>query len=419
MRIVPILFGLGRTSLEGLWVWSLGLVGLVQVSAAPASGILSVPAQDLALPMTVNLPAGLRLDGAQRWQLVETPTSAEPIPVDIVSSEQGGKPAQALVGVVSPRPGALNPRRFRLIPTAPTGEKLVPLFRFEPVSDQSLELREGTRPVFVYNHGIMSRPDVPADRNRSTYLHPIYGLDGEVLTDDFPKDHYHHRGLFWAWPHVRIEGVNYDLWDIRGIHQRFERWLDRHTGPAAARLGILNGWYAGEKKVMQERVWCTVYPAAADDQVIDLDFTWTPLDRPITLAGAEQKSYGGLTLRYAPRTQTVITTPLGNAPEDLAMTRMAWADLSARFAGRAQPSGAAVFISPDHPDYPPTWLTRHYGVLCVGWPGVDGAIFQPGEAIRCRYRVWLHRGAPTGKEIERAYEGCRAAQRARWEPAPD
>jgi sugar/nucleoside kinase (ribokinase family) len=30
---------------------------------------------------------------------------------------------------------------------------------------------------------------VPEDRRRSCYIHPIYGLDGQVLTDDFPKDH--------------------------------------------------------------------------------------------------------------------------------------------------------------------------------------------------------------------------------------
>jgi hypothetical protein len=77
-------------------------------------------------------------------------------------------------------------------------------FHFTEVSDKSLGLWEGARPVFVYNHGVMSRTNVPADRARSSYMHPLYGLDCEVLTDDFPKDHYHHRGLFWAWPHVRI-----------------------------------------------------------------------------------------------------------------------------------------------------------------------------------------------------------------------
>ncbi len=140
--------------------------------------------------------------------------------------------------------------------------------------------------------------------------------------------------------------------------------------------------------------------------MLDLEFSWTPLGSAVSLAGAEGKSYGGLTLRYAPRKQTLITTPLGTGSNDLAMTRLPWADLSAQFAGATKRSGAAIFIGPDHPDFPPTWLTRHYGVLCVGWPGVEPATFKAGEAIHCRYRVWIHRGIPeptTLKDIALKY----------------
>ncbi len=96
------------------------------------------------------------------------------------------------------------------------------------------------------------------------------------------------------------------------------------------------------------------------------------------------------------------------------MTRLEWADLSAQFAGAAQPSGAAIFISPDHPDYPPTWLTRHYGALCVGWPGVTPATFQKGELIHCRYRVWLHRGLANPQELQAVADAYRAGQQVRW-----
>jgi hypothetical protein len=269
--------------------------------------------------------------------------------------------------------------------------------------------------VFVYHHGVQSKAGVPAHRNRSTYLHPIYGLDGEVLTDDFPKDHYHHRGLFWAWPHVRVGTNHYDLWMLQGIEQRFERWLTREASSAGAVLGVENAWYAGNAKVVQERVWFRVFAQADDAQAIDLECFWIPLGQSLSLAGAEGKSYGGLTLRFAARAQTVITTPLGQSAEDLAITRLPWADLSARFVGAAKPSGAAVFIAPDHPDYPPTWLTRHYGVLCVGWPGVSAQEFPAGQPIRCRYRVWIHRRAASADQLERAYNAYRAATNVRWQ----
>ncbi len=286
-------------------------------------------------------------------------------------------------------------------------------FRFTKTSGKSLALFEGDRPVFVYNHGVIHKPGVPVDRERSTYVHPLYGLEGEVLTDDFPKDHYHHRGLFWAWPHVRIGEQHYDLWMLKGIEQRFVRWLARKAGADGATLGVENGWYVGNRKVVREQVWFRAGPSVKDERVLDLELLWVPLGTPITLEGAEGKSYGGLTLRFAPRTNTVITTPLGQGGEDLTITRLPWADLSARFAGRAQASGAAIFVAPDHPDYPPEWLTRHYGVLCLGWPGVKPQTFQPGETIRCRYRIWIHRGVPDVERVSRAYGQFERTTRAR------
>src|SRR5215471_5321743 len=66
-------------------------------------------------------------------------------------------------------------------------------FRFESRGGTSLGLWEGDRPVFVYNYGDIGSPSTPDVPKHSAYLHPIYGLDGEVLTDDFPKDHVYHR----------------------------------------------------------------------------------------------------------------------------------------------------------------------------------------------------------------------------------
>ena len=288
-------------------------------------------------------------------------------------------------------------------------------FRFAPVNDKSLGLWEGQKPVLTYNHGVLLKAGVPEDRKRSTYVHPIYGLDGEVLTDDFPKDHYHHRGLFWSWPHIKIEGKEYDLWGLKGIEQRFERWLATETSSALAVLGVENGWYVGGQKVVQERVWLYVYPATDAGRFIDLDLTWIPLGKPLTLVGAPGKSYGGVTLRFAPRTNTVITTKLGNGTNDLPMTHLPWADLSAQFAGAPQPSGAAIFVPPSHPDFPPMWLTRHYGALCLGWPGVEPKTFPADEPIRCRYRVWVHRGIPTQAALEAMYGAYELGLKAKGE----
>jgi len=277
-------------------------------------------------------------------------------------------------------------------------------FRFSEPNDRSVALHEGDQPVLVYNYRMVSKEGVPADRTRSSYVHPLYGMDGEVLTDDFPKDHYHHRGLFWAWPHVRSGGKEYDIWTLKGAEQRFERWLNKEAGGQRAVLEVENGWFAGDRKLATERVSLVAHPAQKDSRAIDVKLVIIPWNEPLTLAGAEGKSYGGLTLRFAPRTNTVITTPLGNGKDDLPMTRLPWADLSAQFEGVRQPGGAAIFVPKTHPDFPPMWLTRHYGVLCLGWPGTTPHTLEPGKPVTLEYRVWVHRGAADGERLKKAYD---------------
>jgi hypothetical protein len=278
-------------------------------------------------------------------------------------------------------------------------------FVFKEIDNKSLGLWEGDSPVLVYRFGEMTLPGNPAAGTRSSYIHPIYGLDGEVLTDDFPADHYHHHGLFWGWPHVTVGGRDFDLWKMRGIRIEFRRWLGQDATAKSAKLGVENAWVVRDQGVMKEEAWFEVHPARDNGRNIDVTLTWTPANEPVTLGGAEGKSYGGLSLRFAPRTETVITIPAGRAKEDLLITELPWADLSGRLSasGSSSVGGAALFVHPSHRGFPPEWMTRDYGLLAIGWPGVQPETLAPGKSVTCRYRVWIHRGVPTAAEIKTAY----------------
>jgi len=289
---------------------------------------------------------------------------------------------------------------------------------FEELNDKSLRLSDGDQPVMVYNHGVITSPDVPESdhrRSRGCYIHPLWGLNGEVLTDDFSKDHYHHHGVFWTWPHIGIGDDHYDMWSGNNIEDRLVRFLHRQAGPAAAVLGVENGWYVGEKKVMIERVWMRTHAVSGDTRALDLEFTWVPTDRPVTLWGAGGKSYGGLTVRYAVRDQkeTIITVPEGRTSGDLAIASLPWADLTNKFGDTDDLSGAAIFVHPEHPDYPPTWLTRHYGPLCIGWPGIKPQTLPPGKPIRLSYRILIHKTELDAEQLQQAYDGYAAACKAK------
>ena len=73
---------------------------------------------------------------------------------------------------------------------------------------------EGDAKVLFYQAERKALPDGTAAR--SNYFHPLYDLDGNVVTEDFPKDHVHHRGIFWAWHQVLIDGKRVqDQWANR------------------------------------------------------------------------------------------------------------------------------------------------------------------------------------------------------------
>jgi hypothetical protein len=196
---------------------------------------------------------------------------------------------------------------------------------------------------------------------------------------------------------------------LRVRHVRFVKRLNEGT---AAVLAVENGWFLGEERVVRETVDMRIHATGPAGRDIDFDFTWTATDRPVVLTGAKGKSYGGLTIRFntrikdpdrIPEKAVRITVPDGVSKKDLTITRLPWADFTAPFPGAPGRSGAALFIHPSHPDHPPTWLTRHYGCLCVGWPGVDGGTLEPGKTVRCRYRIRVHRGDLDVAALKKAY----------------
>jgi len=393
-------------------------------AAAEADGtpVLTVPAADRPLAVGVDLPVGVAFGPKGGLLLKETPTGVE-VPAQLVpgATREGlARVRGRLVAKVPAGKGASDVRRFGVVspsvPMAPAG----PGYSIEEVGEASIRVLEADRPVLSYNFGLMTGEHVPERdhrRTRACYVHPVWGLDGEVLTEDFPKDHYHHHGVFWTWPYVGVGEKTYDLWAGDNIHDRFVRWLAREAGPVAAVLGVENGWFVGEKKVMIERVWITAYAADEDSRAIDLCLVLVPTDRPVSLQGRGGKSYGGLTMRFQnlPRRDVTITVPSGRTEGDLKMTELAWVDYTGKYPGREKPSGATVMIHPEHPDYPPTWLTRHYGPLCVGWPGVEARTFQPGEPIRLDYRIRVHRGLPEVDQLSAAYSAYVAAAKAKFE----
>lgn len=80
--------------------------------------------------------------------------------------------------------------------------------------NEGYQFSEDGKPVMFYR--VKAKLSEKGTHSRANYCHPVHGLDGKVITEDFPNDHLHHRGIFLAWHQVytgrkRIR----DMWDCK------------------------------------------------------------------------------------------------------------------------------------------------------------------------------------------------------------
>lgn len=261
-------------------------------------------------------------------------------------------------------------------------------FQFREIEPGRHRLSDGSEPVFVYNASPQLASGAPADKQRCCYLHPVHAPGGVVVTDDFPKDHWHHRGLFWAWPIVEIDGRKYDPWLVQGLRQR-SRKVKTSVEAGNGVLSAENEWRVDERIVATEAIRMEAMPAQAKSRRLRFTLTFEAVHSPMALRGepGDNKGYGGFSVRFAPRENTILTTSRGREPEDSNMAQLPWAQLEGRFSGRR--AALRIDIDPSNPGYPNGWCLRHYGFLGVNFPGLVSFQLQPRRPLTLRYTVTL------------------------------
>ena len=250
-----------------------------------------------------------------------------------------------------------------------------------------LELRENGKPVLVYNYAPQLKDGAPENRRRCCYIFPLYTPAGVSMLDDFPKDHWHHRGLFWAWPVVETGGKTYDLWMNLSAQAR----STKPPSANGATLQAVNAWQAESKDLVRENLRLTARPSRDGARELEVELTWEALDAPVTLRGSREsgKSYGGFCARFAPREQTVVRADGETLSKDEDLTPRRWAELEGVYGGKR----AALRITPDpkNTGAPHQWCLRNYGFVGASFPGrtaaEDGFTLQPGKPLTMRFTV--------------------------------
>lgn len=277
----------------------------------------------------------------------------------------------------------------------------------DPASSGVLTIRDGDINILSYCYGDQLQAGVDEKYTRSSYIHPVWSLDGKtVLTDDFPDDHPHHRGIYWAWPRVETRGVKTENWHPADppLRQHFVRWLSRDADETSASFTVENRWLLDNKEeVASEKVTVQVHPISQDQRAIDIEVRLTAVGGPLKLAGSPQdnKGYGGFCYRATPSFKGArILTSFGAAEQDIVNQPAAWVSLS------TNNHGVAFFAWPDNPEYPPNWMARnsYAGFANASWPGLSPVELKPDESVTLRYRMLIHNGRATMDKVSAVYE---------------
>lgn len=264
---------------------------------------------------------------------------------------------------------------------------------------------EGGDPVLFYQRSTKSRE---GKWPRAGYVHPLYDLRGNIVTEDFPDDHPHHRGIFWAWHQVTIDGkalgdpwVCKDFqWDVQSIE----------TSTADDHLSIVATvhWQsplhvdARQKMipVVSERSKITVYPAEDSYRVIDFDVSIIPIggDKKtrVQIGGSDdEKGYGGFSVRIKLNPQQRFVSHDGEVePVKKALNAGSWIDIT-------DDTGGVVMIEhPENPGKNGRWiLRRQRSMQNPVFPGRHPVALHHDEPLSLRYRLVIHHGGISRNQV--------------------
>jgi hypothetical protein len=323
---------------------------------------------------------------------------------------------------------------------------------------QSYTITEQGRPVLTYRFGAVPLPagvkashfskrDTPYNGayftdgsqyggERSDYIYPLYGFHGETLTADYPKDHPHHRSLWWSWCEVRLKDKIGDLWAVCKIRAYPVKITRMETPAGYAVLQAVNVWrYDNDPAaVVQETVTIRAAQSAglpgARSRTVDVDVRLEALVDDVAITGrqtVDYGGYGGMTVRMNPQVKEFSMRAVHPHPDKwrgdnlpmvervtdpAALGDAAWMALYGKYpaAGIATPGFTTVmmFESKATPLFPNNF--RYYGSTCISlaFPAKTIVPLAKGKPLDYKTRFVICEGKTS---IEREKAAWQAYQR--------
>lgn len=274
---------------------------------------------------------------------------------------------------------------------------------------EGIAIFEGSSPVLFYQAKPKSMGGKYA---RANYIHPLYSLNGTVLTEDFPQDHPHHRGIFWAWHQIVYKNQPVaDAWSCENISWHV---VDSDIRKQKKRITLSNEvlWKsvlpkAGEVTLMKENSSITIHRSADQYRLIDFDIKLAAVQDDLKIGGSDDaKGYGGFSLRFQlPADIRFLAKDKEVEAQELAVEAGPWLNFAGSFEnGSKYPTGVVVFCHRLNPGHPQPWILRSKkSMQNAAFPGRE-PVAVSRNGLRFQYRLLIYGENFSESDIEKLYQ---------------
>jgi hypothetical protein len=256
---------------------------------------------------------------------------------------------------------------------------------------------------FQRNGTELCRLHFSADQNRP-FVFPINGPAGRSLTrmghPHDPESHSHHNSVWIS--HNDVNGISF--WDDGGkgriLHRRV---VSLEDGNDEAGVLTESTWVAETNRVLlSERRLTTVRTLSGDEWLLIIDLELAAPGSEVRLG---KTPFGMIGVRLAKSIGVndgggrILNSEGGINEAGCFWKPAKWVD----YTGRITPGAIEGVILFDHPqnlNHPATFHTRDDGWMGASLSFNAPVAIRPGEPLRLRYGLYVHKGQPAAESLE-------------------
>ena len=288
-----------------------------------------------------------------------------------------------------------------------------PFFSFSQIEmlpgNDGILFTENGKEVLYYQ---IEPKSVDGRYSRCNYFHPVWGLNGEIISEDFPAGHFHHRGVFWAWQQVLVNGNSAgNLWELNGIEQEITEveFAAQPSGSGVFKTEVLWKSTVGVKHgivgpIIKEMATVTLYPLRGNSRRIDFEISLLALKENVQLGGSnDDKGYGGFSVRMKLPSDVVFTGQKGKVePMINQVESSGWVCISGTSDDNKGRYGIAILDHLSNPGYPqPLILRKEKSMQNIVFPGRTPIYISKDKPLVLRYSLLVHNGNLKPRAINR------------------